>query len=56
MDFKNLTAFNTAMLGKQGWRIMTNPNTHISRLLKAMYFPQRQFVDSTVGHNPSFVW
>jgi len=31
MSFKSLTTFNLAMLGKQGWRIMTNPYTLIAR-------------------------
>jgi hypothetical protein len=39
MGFKNLSAFNLAMLGKQGWRILTNPELLISKLYKAKYFP-----------------
>jgi len=56
MGFKSLGTFNTAMLGKQGWRIMTNPDALISRMYKAKYFPGCNFLDSTLGHNPSFVW
>jgi hypothetical protein len=56
MGFKNLTAFNLALLGKQGWRIMSNPDILISQLYKAKYFPDCEFFDSKVGHNPSFVW
>jgi len=56
MGFKSLGTFNTAMLGKQGWRIMTNPDTLISRMYKAKYFSRCNFLDSTLGHNPSFVW
>jgi ribonuclease HI len=56
MGFKNLSVFNLAMLGKQGWRIWTNPDTLISRLYKAKYFPKCSFLDSSLGHNPSFVW
>jgi hypothetical protein len=56
MGFKNLTAFNLALLGKQGWCIMSNPDILISQLYKAKYFPDCEFFDSKVGHNPSFVW
>ncbi|GAU47653.1 hypothetical protein TSUD_27780 [Trifolium subterraneum] len=56
MGFKNLTAFNLVMLGKQGWHLMTNQNSLISRLYKAKYYPNNNFLNSTVGHNPSFVW
>jgi hypothetical protein len=56
MGFKGLHAFNLAMLGKQGWRILTNPDFLISKLYKARYFPNDDFFNSKVGHNPSFVW
>ena len=32
---KSLGTFNLAMLGKKGWRIMTNPDAIIARLDKA---------------------
>jgi ribonuclease HI len=56
MGFKDLTAFNLAMLGKQGWKIHSNPNCLVSRLFKARYFPHSTFLASSIGHNPSFVW
>jgi hypothetical protein len=56
MGFKSLPAFNLAMLGKQGWRVMTNPNSLIARIFKARYFPRCDFLEAKVGHIPSFVW
>jgi len=56
MSFKSLPVFNLAMLGKQGWRIVTNPNTLIARIYKARYFPRCDFLRSTLGHKPSYVW
>jgi len=56
MSFKSLGTFNLAMLEKQGWRIMTNPDTLIARIYKARYFPHCNFFESTIGHKPSFVW
>jgi hypothetical protein len=44
MDVKN---FNLAMLGKQGWRLMTNPDTLCARVLKGKYYNQGDFL--TVG-------
>jgi hypothetical protein len=44
------------MLGKQGWRIMSNPDLLTSKINKARYFPQSDFFDAKVGHNPSVVW
>jgi hypothetical protein len=56
MGFKNLSSFNLAMLGKQGWRILTSPSTLIAKLYKAKYFPNSEFLESSLGHNPSFGW
>jgi len=39
MSFKDLTAFNLDMLGKQGWKFQTEPNSLVSRIFKARYFP-----------------
>ena len=39
MGFKNLQAFNLAMLAKQGWRLLMNPNFLVARVYKAKYYP-----------------
>lgn len=56
MSFKSLPVFNLAMLRKQGWCIMTNPDTLIARIYKARYFPQCDFLQFSLGHNPIYVW
>jgi len=56
LGFKNLRAFNNAMLGKQAWKFMTEPDNMVTRLFKARYFPKCDFMDSRCGHNPSYVW
>jgi hypothetical protein len=56
MSFKNLSALNFAMLGNQGWRVMTTLNLLISKLFKARYFLHCDFLTSKLGHNRSFVW
>jgi len=55
MGFKSLGTFNIAMLGKQGWKILTNPESRIARIYKARYFPTCNFLESSLGHKPSFV-
>jgi hypothetical protein len=30
LGFKDLSAFNLAMLGKQGWKFMSEPNSRVS--------------------------
>ncbi|XP_065623699.1 uncharacterized protein LOC136065014 [Quercus suber] len=56
MGFRNLHAFNLAMLAKQAWRILNNPNSIISRIYKAKYFPSSDLLNSKLGCNPSFAW
>lgn len=56
LDFRNSRDFNIAMLGKQGWRFLTNPESLVSRLYKDKYFEHSDFLNSTLGHNPSFIF
>lgn len=44
------------MLKKQGWKLLTNPDTLISKIYKAKYFPHGDFLSAQLGHNPSFAW
>ena len=39
MGFKYLHAFNVAMLAKQCWRLINNPDTLCARVLRAKYYP-----------------
>lgn len=56
MGFKNLHAYNLAMLAKQGWRLLTNPSSLIAHLYKAVYFPDGNFLTAHMGDAPSFSW
>lgn len=56
MGFRDLKVFNQALLAKQGWRLICNPDSFISKVLKAKYFKHGDFLSSCRGHDPSFVW
>ena len=56
MGFKDLHAFNLAMLSKQAWRLIHNNGSLFYRVYKARYFPNTSFLDAELGNNPSFVW
>ncbi|KAL6228156.1 hypothetical protein ACLB2K_002110 [Fragaria x ananassa] len=56
MGFKNLYAYNLALLAKQGWRFMSQPNSLVTRVFKARYFPTVLFQDAQLGDNPSYPW
>ena len=56
MGFKDLPAFNLAMLGKEGWKFQTEPNSLVYRNFKSCYFPTKTYLTTTIGHNSSYVW
>jgi hypothetical protein len=46
IGFRDVKNFNMAMLGKQGWRLMTKPDSLCARVLKGKYFPQGEFMNA----------
>lgn len=56
MGFRKLHEFNIALLGKQAWHFVTNPECLVSRIYKAWYYPNRTFLNAKLGNNPSYTW
>lgn len=56
MGFIRVREYNIAMLGKLAWRVMTEPQFLVARLLKARYFSSGSFQEAVMGSNPSYVW
>jgi len=56
LGFRDMEAFNLSMFGKQSWKLLTDSNSLLTRVLKAKYFPRRDFLDAPLGHNPSYTW
>uniref|UniRef100_A0A803R596 Reverse transcriptase zinc-binding domain-containing protein n=1 Tax=Cannabis sativa TaxID=3483 RepID=A0A803R596_CANSA len=56
MGFRNLRDFNLAMLGKQGWRLLFRHDSLVSKVFKARYYPQGDYLSAELGSNPSFIW
>jgi hypothetical protein len=56
LGFRDTKLFNPAMLGKQGWRLMTNPDSLCGRVLKGKYFHNGEFMTATKKKNASHTW
>ena len=56
LGFREFSSFNQALITKQGWRVMHNPESLMAKILKAKYFKHTDFMDAKLGSNPSFVW
>ncbi|GAU48256.1 hypothetical protein TSUD_174940 [Trifolium subterraneum] len=56
MGFRDPRAFNEALLAKQGWRFLTEPDSLMARSLKAKYFPHHNFFQAKKGTRSSYSW
>ncbi|XP_021807498.1 uncharacterized protein LOC110751358 [Prunus avium] len=56
LGFRDLADFNLALLAKQSWRILLNPNSLWVKILKGRYFPDCGFLHVELGSRPSWIW
>ena len=56
LGFRDIELFNLALLERQAWRNLNEPNSLSARILKAVYYPDVDFLDAEQGAAPSRVW
>ena len=56
LGFKDLSCFNQALVAKQGWRIIKDPDSLVAQILKARYFKHSYFLKAGLGSKPSYIW
>ena len=56
LGFRDVEAFNLALLAKQSWHLLHVEHSLVFRILKAKYFPNYGLLDVNLGTKPSFTW
>ncbi|CAN1805987.1 Uncharacterized mitochondrial protein AtMg00310 [Linum perenne] len=56
LGFKDLEAFNHALLAKQTWRLIQNPDLLLAKIYEVKYFPKSSLMQAGKDSNPSWGW
>ena len=56
LGFKDITDFNTAMLGKQQWHLIEKPKTLFSQVFKGWYYMNTSTLEPIRSYFPSYGW
>lgn len=56
LGFRDLESFNKAIFAKHIWRIQTNPNSIVAKIMKKRYFINGNLFEAKLGYNPSQIW
>jgi hypothetical protein len=56
LGFRDLYHFYLAMLAKQVWHLICNPDSLCGRILKARYFPHGNILQASCTHGASYTW
>ncbi|KAM1498581.1 hypothetical protein ACFX10_021399 [Malus domestica] len=56
LGLRCFTEFNNALLAKQCWRLLSEPNSLWASVIKGRYFPNCSFFDAKRGGRASWAW
>jgi hypothetical protein len=52
LGFRDLVMFNKALLAKQVWRILKNPESLVARIMQTKYFPHASIMEAAIRNRP----
>jgi hypothetical protein len=56
MGFRDIHCFNLALLAKKAWRLIEEPDSLCSKVLRAKYFPSGDLLNAEMKKGSSFTW
>ena len=56
LGYRDLHLFNLAMLARQGWRLLLNPDSLCAQVLRAKYFPDGDLLSVVEKPGISYSW
>ena len=56
LGFRDVEDFNQALLAKQAWKLMNEPNCLLAKIFKGRYYAKTSFLDEGKGYRPSYAW
>ena len=56
MGSRDFSMFNDSLLAKQTWRLLKNPNSLLSRVFKAKFFPNCSIIEAKDSRSASYAW
>lgn len=56
LGFRDIKGFNIALLSKQCWKLVNEPDSLMARVLKAKYYPNSHFLQANRKGGDSYTW
>lgn len=56
IGFRDIEAFNKALLAKQIWKMLQNLSTLVAQIMKHKYFKNDEVLEAKIGYQSSYAW